>query len=71
MRLGETGSSICSKTLLFSVAARTIVQADPSRVGLVVKTSTTGVEDPGFESRLRQDFSVSSHTSDLKPRLAL
>ena len=23
-------------------------------------------EDPGFESRLRQDFSVLSHTSDLK-----
>ena len=25
-----------------------------------------GVEDPEFESRLRRDFSWSSHTSDLK-----
>ena len=34
--------------------------------GLVVKASASGVEDPGFESRLRWDFSGSSHTSDLK-----
>ena len=35
-------------------------------VGLVAKASTSGVEDPGFEFRLRRDFSKSSHTSDLK-----
>ena len=35
-------------------------------VGLVVKASALGAEDPGFESRLRRDFSGSSHTSDLK-----
>ena len=34
--------------------------------GLVVKASASGAEDPGFESRLRRDFSASSHTSDLK-----
>ena len=37
--------------------------------GLVVKASTSRAEDPGFESRLRQDFSgVESYhvTSDLK-----
>ena len=34
--------------------------------GLVVKASTSGTEDPGFKSRLQQDFSGSSHTSDLK-----
>ena len=34
--------------------------------GLVVKTSASGAEDLGFESRLRQDFSGSSHTSGLK-----
>ena len=34
--------------------------------GLAVKVSTSGVEDPGFESRLRRDFSGLSHTSDLK-----
>ena len=33
---------------------------------LVVKASASGAEDPGFESRLRRDFSVSSHTGDLK-----
>ena len=32
----------------------------------MVKASALGVEDSGFESRLRQDFSGSSHTSDLK-----
>ena len=34
--------------------------------GLVVKASVSGAEDPGFESRLRLNFSGSSHTSDLK-----
>ena len=34
--------------------------------GLAVKASASGAEDPGFESRLRRDFSGSSHTSDLK-----
>ena len=33
-------------------------------VGQVVKASASRAEDPGFESRLRQDFSGSSHTSD-------
>ena len=32
----------------------------------MVKESASRAEDPGFESRLRQDFSGSSHTSDLK-----
>ena len=30
----------------------------------MVKVSAPGAEDPGFESRLRRDFSGSSHTSD-------
>ena len=34
--------------------------------GQVVKTSTSRPEDPGFESRVRRDFSGSCHTSDLK-----
>ena len=34
--------------------------------GLVVRTSASRAEDPGFESCLRQDFSGSSHTSDSK-----
>ena len=34
--------------------------------GLVVKVSALRAEDPGFDSRLRWDFSRSSHTSDLK-----
>ena len=34
--------------------------------GLVVEASTSGAEDPGFESRLRRDFVGSSHTSDIK-----
>ena len=36
-------------------------------VGLVVKASVSGAEDPRFESRVRRDFfSGSSHTSDFK-----
>ena len=35
-------------------------------VGLVIKVSASGAEDPGFESRLWWDFSGSSHTSALK-----
>ena len=35
-------------------------------VGLVVKASASRAEDPGLESRLRRDFSGSSHTSELK-----
>ena len=34
--------------------------------GLMVKVPALGAEDPRFESRLRRDFSGSSHTSDLK-----
>ena len=34
--------------------------------GIVVKASTSGAEDPGFESRCRRDFSESTHTIDLK-----
>ena len=34
--------------------------------GLVVKASALEVEDPGFKSRLRWDFSGSSHTSNFK-----
>ena len=43
--------------------------ACPSRyrlVGLVVKASASRATDLGFESRLRWDFSGSSHTSDLE-----
>ena len=36
-------------------------------VGLVVKTSASGVQDPGFDSCLRREgFSGWSHTSDFK-----
>ena len=33
---------------------------------LQTAASALGAEDPGFESRLRRDFSRSSHTTDLK-----
>ena len=35
-------------------------------VGLVDKASASRAEDPGFESRLRRDYSGASHISDLK-----
>ena len=49
-----------------SVQLRTQVCYSDRLGGLVVKASALGAEDPGFESRLRRDFSGSSHTSDLK-----
>ena len=45
---------------------RSQISLFPGLGGLVVKASASGAEDPGFESRLRRDFSGSSHTSDLK-----
>ena len=35
-------------------------------VGIVDKTPASGAKGPGFQSRLRWDFSGSSHTSDFK-----
>ena len=35
-------------------------------VGLVVKASASGAEDPEFKTRLQRDFSGSNHTGDLK-----
>ena len=35
-------------------------------VGLAVKASASGADDPGFESCLRRYFSRSSHTGDEK-----
>ena len=61
--------------LCFHAAAATVVVvvvvvayflASYRLVGLVLKASTSGAEDPGFESRLRRDFLGSSHTSDFK-----
>ena len=47
--------------------ARRSALSFPTRLdGLVVKASASRAEDPGFDSRLRRDFSGSCHTSDLK-----
>ena len=54
----------CSLCVLTSVSL--CVRVPERLVGLVVKASASRTEDPGFESRLRQDFSWSSHTSDSK-----
>ena len=49
-----TGFSLCRPVVLDRL------------VGLVVKASASRAKEPVFESRLRRDFSGSSHTSDLK-----
>ena len=60
-------SSQNSKSLIFVTPPSPPPPPPPDRLGgLVVKASASGVEDLGFESRLRWDFSGSSHTSDLK-----
>ena len=43
-----------------------VIRAQYRLTGQVVKVSASGAEDPGFESRLRWDFSGLSQTSDLK-----
>ena len=40
-------------------------------VGPVVKASASRAEDPGFDSRLRRDFSGSSHTNDFNIGIAV
>ena len=56
-------------TFLYRHCSQDLSPSLPSHdrlVGLVVKASASGAEDPGFESRLGRDFSGSSRTSDLK-----
>ena len=50
--------------LMTRCVCEVIVYSRHHLVGQVVKASASGVEDAGFESRLRRDFSGSSHTSD-------
>ena len=52
----------CSRKL----AALLVLSILDRLAGLVVKVSASGAEDPGIESRLRLDFSGSSHTSDFR-----
>ena len=43
-----------------------VLPLTPNRlVGLQIKASASRAGDPGFESRLRRDFSESNNTSDL------
>ena len=55
-----------SNTLLMELSWPLSPPVKGCLTGLVVKTSTSGVEDPGFKSRLRRDFSGSNHNSGLK-----
>ena len=55
------------KTIFPLVPAFLRLDVPDRLVGLVVKAFVSRAEDPGFESRLRREnFSGSSHTSDLK-----
>ena len=63
-RLSLIGTTLTDDDI--SKGCRTCVHMIDRLVGLVVKASASRAEDPGFESRLRRDFSRSSHTSDFK-----
>ena len=56
----DCGRRCCRRT------DRTHLQPSDRLDGLVVKAPASRAEDPGFESRLRRNFSGSSHTSDSK-----
>ena len=51
-RCGGTGCLCAGGCLVLCVSAGL-----PGLVGLVVKASASRAEDPGFDSRLRRDFS--------------
>ena len=59
------GMSVCLYNLDY--CSRYVLCEQPTKpdclIGPVVKVSASRVEDPGFQSRWRQDFSGSSHTS--------
>ena len=63
--LRHCGRDCRSKVLSHPVTVCLLTTGTAS-LGLVVKASASGAEDPGFESRLRRDFPGSGHTSDLK-----
>ena len=50
----------------FVILLQKVTAKNNRLASLVVKASASGAEDPGFESRLRRNFSGSSHTSDFK-----
>ena len=57
--------SIVSPSLLLTCSV--FMSCTTDRLGgLVVRASTSRTENPGFEFRLRRDFSGSSHTGELK-----
>ena len=75
IRANVDSAGICTQNSGFPNPAKECTSCGASRVvstlvhrlaGLVVKASASRAEDPGFECRLRRDFSGSSHTSDLK-----
>ena len=59
-------SPTCSIAVLFPGLSDAPHASGDRLGGLVVKAFASRAEDPEFESRLRRDFSGSSHTSDLK-----
>ena len=63
-QLGQCWGGKLVKCSLFQ--SRNLALNSYRLAGLVVKAFASGVEDPGFESRLSRDFSGSSHTSDFK-----
>ena len=66
--LGQDGDTRKCLQLRYTVM---LFLANYRLAGLVVKAFASRAEDPGFESRLRRDFSGSSHTSDLKTGTAV
>ena len=65
--LPTTSTSTCHVNCAVATANTTTPAVAPNRlVGLVVKASDSRTEDLVFESRLRRDFSGSSHISKLK-----
>ena len=64
--VGRSLCACCTSLLWNSLWLISLATSSDCLAGLVVKASALRAEDPRFKSCLRQDFSGSSHTSDLK-----
>ena len=62
----HTEIEVADQTFYLTQSQYTVFSTKNPPLGLVVNSSASGTEDPGFEFRLPQDFSGSSHTSDIK-----
>ena len=66
MGIDDNGDITSTSASLQTTTLLNLLPTIDRLVGQTVKASALRAEDPGFDSRLRRDFSGSSHASDWK-----